>query len=198
MRNDVCVTSVLVLAIWLVFIVDSLIPATLTDWGLRPRSLSGMAGIVLMPLLHESLGHILGNTFPLIILLMLLSGSRANNWAIVVGISLFSGLLLWLFGRSAIHVGASGLVFGLIGFLIVSGVLEKRLVPMAISLIVAVLYGGTVLIGLVPRWGSSMSWDGHLCGLIAGVVIAYLTTTWSKSERMFLVGKKRMFLVGKS
>lgn len=189
MRNDVYATAVFILVIWLVFIVDSLIPAALTDWGLRPRSLGGMFGIVLMPMLHESLGHILGNTFPLIVLLMLLSGSRVNNWAIVVGIALLSGLLLWLLGRSAIHVGASGLVFGLIGFLIASGVLEKQIVPMAISLIVAVLYGGTLLMGLIPRWGTNMSWDGHLCGLIAGVVVAYVSTSGSKSARMFFVGK---------
>ncbi len=109
-----------------------------------------------------------------------MSGSRANNWAIVLGVVLINGSLLWLFGRNVIHVGASGLIFGLIAFLIVSGMIEKRLVPLAISLLVGLLYGGTLLTGVIPRWGSDVSWDGHLCGVIAGVLVAYALTRYTK------------------
>ncbi len=189
MRNELYGIGILILAMWLVFAVDLLIPAALTEWGLRPRSMDGLFGVVLMPFLHGSLGHILANTLPLVVLLMLLSGSRVNNWEIVIAIVFISGLLLWVFGRNAIHVGASGLVFGLIAFLIISGVLEKRPLPLVISLLVGVMYGSSLLYGLIPSWGSNVSWDGHLCGVIAGALVAYGVTQLSKSERAMFAGK---------
>jgi membrane associated rhomboid family serine protease len=188
MRNDLHSIALFILVLWLVFVVDALIPAVLTDWGLRPRTPGGLVGIPLMPLLHGSFGHLLGNTFSLMILLGLLSGARTNSRVIVLAIIVVSGLMLWLFGRNVIHVGASALVFGLISFLIVSGVVERRLVSLAISLLVGVLYGGTLLMGLIPRWGSDVSWDGHLCGVVAGAALAYAMTSRGKSGR-FLVGK---------
>lgn len=169
--------SVLILAMWLVFLVDATIPARLTDWGLVPRTWHGLVGIPLMPLLHGSIGHLLGNTLSLIVLLVLLSGLKSDRWQIVTGIVLLNGALLWLFGRKAIHVGASGLIFGLIAFLIVSGLREKRPIPLAVSLLVGVLYGGTLVAGVIPFWGSGVSWDGHLCGAVSGALIAYLLTT---------------------
>lgn len=189
MRNHLYPIGVLILAIWLVFLVDATIPAKLTDWGLVPRNLGGLIGIPLMPLLHGSLGHLLGNTLSLVVLLILLSGSRSNNWQIVIGIVLINGVLLWLFGRTAIHVGASGLIFGLIAFLIVSGLMEKRPIPLAISLLVGGLYGGTLLAGVIPHWGSDVSWDGHLCGAISGAAIAYGMTAYSRSHRVSIAGQ---------
>ncbi len=189
MRNHLYSIGVLILAIWLVFLVDAAIPAKLTAWGLVPRTLRGLVGIPLMPLLHASLGHLLGNTLSLIVLLVLLSGSKSNNWQIVIGIVLINGVLLWLFGRTAVHVGASGLIFGLIAFLIVSGVMEKHPISLAISLLVGVLYGGTLVVGLIPHWGSDVSWDGHLCGAISGAAVAYLLTTYSRSHRVFFAGQ---------
>jgi membrane associated rhomboid family serine protease len=94
----------------------------------------------------------------------------------VIGIVALGGLLLWIFGRNATHVGASGLIFGLIAFLIVSGFREKRVVPLFVSVIVGFLYGGTLLAGVMPRFGSHVSWDGHLFGAIGGGIIAYVLT----------------------
>jgi membrane associated rhomboid family serine protease len=86
------------------------------------------------------------------------------------------GSLLWLFGRTATHIGASNLIFGLVVFLIVSGLLEKRLVPLLIAIVVGVVYGGSLLSGIVPELGSRISWDGHLCGAVAGALVAYAVT----------------------
>ncbi len=109
-------------------------------------------------------------------LLLLLAGSKAQSWAIVAYIVFLSGALLWLFGRPATHIGASGLIYGLIAYLLVSGICERRIVPMVISMVVGFLYGGTLASGILPSWGSHISWEGHLLGAIAGGVIAYLLT----------------------
>jgi membrane associated rhomboid family serine protease len=133
-----------------------------------------------MPFLHANLQHIVSNTLPVFILLILLAGSRANSWAVVVAVVLLGGVFLWLFGRPATHVGASGLIFGLIAFLIVSGFLEGRFIPLLIALAVAFFYGGSLLTGVIPRLGSHVSWDGHLFGALAGALVAYLLTRNSK------------------
>ena len=107
---------------------------------------------------------------------MLLAGSRARSWEVVVAVSVLGGLLLWVFGRSANHVGASGLISGLTMFLIVSGFREGRIVPLLIALLVGFLYGGSLVMGVIPRFGSNVSWDGHLCGAIAGAIVAVALT----------------------
>ncbi len=161
-------------AIWAAFLLDWLLGGSLRQtFGLRPRTLTGLPGIAAMPFLHDGLRHLIGNTIPLFVLLALLAGSRAQSWAIVVEIVVVGGALLWLFGRGVTHVGASGLVFGLVAFLIVSGLLEGRLMALLVSILVAFLYGGTLLASILPIQGAHVSWDGHLCGAVAGVASAY-------------------------
>jgi membrane associated rhomboid family serine protease len=159
--------------VWAVFLVDLALPGRLQSYGLTPRTMHGLVGIVTMPFLHANLEHIVSNTVPLIVLLVLLAGSRPRSWTIVAGIMLLGGALLWLFGRRANHIGASGLIYGLIAYLFVAGILERRFVPLAIALVVGFLYGGTLAAGIVPRAGSYVSWDGHLCGAAAGALVAY-------------------------
>ena len=171
-----------VAAIWAVFVLDFVLPFDLNSFGLTPRTLTGLVGIPAMPFLHADLPHIVSNTLPIFILLILLAGSKVNSWAVVLAVVLLGGVLLWLFGRPATHIGASGLIFGLIAFLIVSGFLERRLVPLVISVIVTFFYGGSLLLGVVPRLGSHVSWDGHLFGALAGAIIAYLLTRNSKPQ----------------
>ena len=157
--------------IWGVFIVSRFI--SLNSYGLVPRTLRGLTGIPAMPFLHANLHHILSNTFPLFVLLVLLAGSKAQSWEIVVEIVLLGGVLLWLVGRHDTHIGASGLIFGLIAFLILSGLLEKRLVALAIAAIVGFVYGGTLLFSILPQLDTYISWEGHLCGAVAGGIVAY-------------------------
>ncbi len=166
-------------AIWAVSLASFFLP-WLKGLGLVPRSLSGLIGIPMMPFLHGSLGHLISNTIPLIVLLTLLAGSKAKSWEIVASIIGLNGLLLWLVGRPAVHVGASGLVFGLATFLMLSGFLERRIIPMIIAVVVALMYGMSLVFGMVPRFGSSVSWDGHICGAIAGGVVAYLLVNGNK------------------
>ena len=162
-----------ILAIWLGFALELILP--LERFGLIPRQGAGLPGIFLMPFLHGSLRHIISNTVPLFVLMLLLAGSRANSWVIVASITLFGGLLLWLFGRPMIHIGASGLVFGLITFLIFSGLFEKRMLSIVVSVLVGFLYGGSLFAGVMPGQ-TGISWDGHLFGAVAAIVIAWLVT----------------------
>lgn len=167
MRNILIFVGV----IWVVFIV-SLAAPEIRNYGLQPRSLIGLVGIVTMPLLHANLGHIVGNTIPLIVLLFFLAGSRAQSWQIVAEIVVFSSAILWLVGREANHIGASGLVSGLITFLVLGGVFERRFIPVVVAVITFLLYGTSLLWGLIPG-EKHVSWDGHLCGAIAGGLLAF-------------------------
>jgi membrane associated rhomboid family serine protease len=168
-------------SIWAVFLVSLAVPS-LDSFGVTPRTLVGLVGVPAMPFLHANLHHILSNTVPLLVLLALLAGSKARSWEIVVAVIVLGGSLLWLFGRHATHIGASGLIFGLIAFLFVSGLLEKRIVPLLIALLVGFLYGGSLLSGIMPWAGQNISWDGHLCGAVAGVTVAYALTREQRAE----------------
>lgn len=174
MKSSFSWIGILLLAIWLVRLVDAATPFySLVQHGLQPRSLTGLQGVVLMPFLHGSFGHVLSNTISLAILLPLLIGLRKRPWMLVVLTSLLSGGLLWLVGRSENHIGASGLVFGLIGLLIVNGFLRRSLLGVGVAVLVGVLFGGTLLSGIMPGGEENVSWDGHLCGFVAGAAIAY-------------------------
>jgi membrane associated rhomboid family serine protease len=175
-REEVRGVLVFVGVVWCVFVVASVLPLSINSYGLTPRSPTGLIGIPLMPFLHADLKHLLSNTVPLTVLLLLLAGSNANSSAIVIYIILIGGALLWLFGRPMTHVGASGLIYGLIAFLIVSGFRERRLVPLLISIVVGFVYGGTLLSGIVPDFTSHISWEGHLLGAVAGGLVAGLLT----------------------
>ena len=157
-------------AVWIVFLADLLLP--LEQLGLVPRTLRGLPGIVASPFLHADLAHIISNTVPLLVLLMLLAGSRSDSRLVVISVILLGGGLLWGFGREAIHIGASGLVFGLIAFLLTSGVLERRWPALLAALIVGLLYGSTLFTAILP-FQHGVSWDGHLFGALAGA-----TTAW--------------------
>jgi membrane associated rhomboid family serine protease len=170
-------------AIWVVYFVSLVFPG-MDRYGVIPRRLGGLVGIAAMPFLHANLQHVISNTIPLFVLLILLAGSQAESWEVVIIIAILGGLLLWIFGRPAVHIGASGLISGLVAFLILSGFLEQRIIPLLIALLVGFLYGGSLVLGVLPRLGSQISWDGHLCGAIAGGLVAYVLTrgSWPRTH----------------
>ncbi len=172
LTREIWLIVVFITVIWCVFFFDQLLP--LEIFGLRPRNVFGLVGIPSMTFLHGSLSHILSNTFPLATLLLLLVSSRANSMLVVVLIILIGGAMLWLLGDGrTIHIGASLLVFGLAGFLLTNGFfIERKLLTVLISIFVLFSYGGALLSGVVP-WQKGISWDGHLYGLIAGVIVAF-------------------------
>jgi len=165
---------------WSVGLIAAMVAGYVISWipgfdpnvyGLVPRTFGGLVGIATMPFLHAGLGHLLANLSSLVVLLgFLLVFHSQKALEVVLEVILLGGILLWLFGRSAIHVGASGLVYGLAGYLIAVGFAQKRFLELIASVIVAFLYGTSLVWGLLPiRPG--VSWDGHLAGLIAGIAI---------------------------
>lgn len=156
--------------IWIVFILDLVLP--LERLGLVPRSFFGLTGIVTMPFLHGSFAHLLANSVPLAVLLGLMVLSRPHPWSTLALLTLLSGLALWLLGRPALHIGASGLIYALMGYLIATGLLERRLLSAAVALVVGLTYGLSIIGGIMP-FQRGVSWEGHLFGLLAGAALAW-------------------------
>ena len=136
-----------------------------------PRRLDGLSGILGAPLVHGSFAHLAANTLPLLILggMVALRGVAYYVKA-TLAIVVLGGFGLWVFGRSAAHVGASGLIFGYFGLLVGRGFYERSLASVAVAIFVAVVYGG-MLAGILPR-DPGVSWEAHLFGLLAGGLCA--------------------------
>lgn len=164
----------LVVILWIIEIIDVvLLGNSLNLWGIYPRSLDGLTGIVFWPFLHGNLDHLVNNTFPLLIMGWFVAlNSQKQFLKISAFISLLSGLMVWLFAVSAdIHLGASGLVFGFFGFLIMKGILEKDNSSILVAVAVVFFYGSSIFVGLLPIY-PGISWEGHLAGLISGIIAA--------------------------
>ena len=162
-----------VILIWLIFWVEFRFNVDLKSFGIQPRKLEGISGIIFSPFLHSSLEHLFNNSIPL----FLLSSAifffyRTISWKIIfLGIFL-SGLLTWIIGRDSTHIGASGLIYVLISFIFFKGIISKNFNLMALSLIVVFIYGGTIWYIFPIK--NNMSWEGHLSGFMIGVLLALL------------------------
>lgn len=164
--------------LWLIYLVN--LPLKVMSWdlvnyGMVPRTVRGLTGILTMPFLHDGLDHLLGNTVPLAVLLFMLATSRSNARRIVLGLIVLSGVFTWLVGISSPVVGASGLIYALTAYLITAGLHERHLISAATAVLVGVLYGGTLFWNLLPTAGKTVAWDAHLLGAAAGAVYAHLT-----------------------
>jgi len=160
---------------WVVYIVDRLFSLHLRQYGLHPMEMKGLIGILTLPFLHADWEHLISNTPALFALLggLFLFYNR-SAWRIVGSLYIISGLLTWFMGRSAMHIGASGLVYALASFHFVSGIIKKERRQLAFSLLVAFLYGGFVWAFFPTLYiGTSISWEGHLSGLLTGIVFAF-------------------------
>src|SRR5579883_1164608 len=158
--------------LWLIEIANFLLGQRLDLFGIHPRSLFGLLGIVCAPFLHGSFGHLIANTGPIFILgwLILLRGVD-YFWQVSIFCAVASGLGVWLFSPGySVTVGASGVIFGYLGFLLLRGFYERSPSSILISLLVLIDYGG-VFWGLLPMRGG-VSWQAHLFGFLGGVLCA--------------------------
>ena len=175
-QMQVLVIGACVALAWLVELVDEVaFGGSLDRFGIRPRSVPGLWGILVAPLLHAGWMHLAANTGPFIVLaaLVLLGRRLASFIAITLLIVVIGGLGVWLFGAAnAIHVGASGLIFGYVGYLLARGYFQRSFWSIALALGVAVIYGG-LLFGVLPGQ-RGISWEGHLFGFLGGIAAARL------------------------
>lgn len=160
--------------LWVLEIADALIfKGWLNRFGILPRRWIGLRGILLAPLLHGNLRHLSMNTVPFVVLGWLILVRSTQVFVIVTAaVWLIGGLGVWLFaGSKSNHIGASGLVFGYLGFLLTNGYVEQSLVAIATTILVGLLYGST-LWGILPLQ-RGVSWQGHLFGVLTGGLCAY-------------------------
>jgi membrane associated rhomboid family serine protease len=159
---------------WFVEIVNAIDGQRLDGDGIHPRTLGGLPGIVSAPFLHAGFGHLIGNTIPFAVLglLIALEGARRVIEVTVI-VALIGGLGTWLTAAGGTStIGASGIVFGYAGYLIARGIFTRRILELAIGVVVVVLFGGALLWDLVPQTG--VSWQDHLFGGLGGVAAAWL------------------------
>jgi len=165
--------AMFVLLVWLVHLLGWLVPWELRVYGLRPREAIGLLGVLSAPFLHADLAHLTSNTVPLFVgmtaTLFLYPHAALRALPMIL---LGSGVLAWLFARPNVHIGASGLVYGILAFVFASGLLRRDLRSVGVSLMVWFLYGSLIW-GVLPL-RQTMSWELHLSGALAGLLAAWL------------------------
>ena len=159
---------------WVSEIVDFFMDHRLDAYGVRPHQLLGLRGIAFAPFLHSGFRHLIGNTVPFALLGVLIAlGGLRQLVSVTVVVAFISGLGMWIFGSSnEVHIGASGVVFGYLAYLLVRGVFARNIRQILLGVVLAAVYGG-LLWGVLPTT-QGVSWEGHLFGVVGGVVAAKL------------------------
>lgn len=161
-----------VIVLWGVKLFEFADNTDLSWYGLYPRTMHGLLGILTAPLLHANFSHLLSNTLPLLILgSIIFFFYRAIAFQVFFWVYLMTGLWVWAAARDAYHIGASGLIYGFVTFLFFSGIFRRDTRLMALSLFVVFLYGGTVW-GIFPIQ-PGISWESHMLGSLAGLITAF-------------------------
>jgi membrane associated rhomboid family serine protease len=168
--------------LYLVELIDVILPADLDQNGIVPRTLGGLDGILWAPLLHAGWSHLISNTLPLLVLAFLAMANGLAQWvSITATIWVVSGVGVWLVGSSGVTVGASGLCFGWLAFLLVRGIFNRSVLQLAVAALL-LLYWGTMLLGVLPG-DPRISWQGHLFGALGGVLAAWLTAMANRETK---------------
>lgn len=164
-----------VAALWLVYFLNLILVIDLRMFGIQPRSINGLRGLLAAPFLHADIHHLTANSGVLFILLAVsFAYSRVLTFKALLTIMLLGGAMVWLLGEGGtLHIGASGIIFGLIGYLMCLGVFRRDWKALIISLVITIAYGGALHALLIHIPG--ISWTGHLFGFISGVLAAWWT-----------------------
>jgi membrane associated rhomboid family serine protease len=171
--NSLFFPAVFLVLIWFIKFVEIYLGTDFIDAGVMPRTARGLQGILFSPLIHGDWKHLFDNSIPVFLLsFALFYFYRGIAFTIYVFIYFIGGAILWIIGRDAYHIGASGIIYGLAAFLFLSGVIRKVRHLMAMSLLVVFLYGSLIW-GLLP-FDYEVSWEGHLSGAVVGIALALL------------------------
>jgi membrane associated rhomboid family serine protease len=173
-RSQVELLLFILALMWILELIDTILGGSLNGFGIRPREVDGLSGILFAPMLHGSFAHLATNSIPFAVLgWFVLARRRDEFWLVTAAVWIASGLGAWLFGASnSIHIGASGVVFGYFGFLLFRGVFDRSWVSLVLAVVVIAIYG-PIIFGLLPLQ-VGISWQGHLFGFLGGAFVAWL------------------------
>jgi membrane associated rhomboid family serine protease len=182
LKLHVAILASIVAILWAEEIADTFLGGRLDAFGIRPREIDGLSGILFSPFLHGGFDHLLGNTIVFLGLgWFVLLRETWHFFAVSIVVALLGGLGVWCFGQTgSVHVGASGVIFGYLGYLMLGGWFERRIATIFGSIVVAVLYG-SLLWGVLPSH-PGISWEGHLFGFLAGVLCAWMFARREKKK----------------
>lgn len=182
-REGLVVLTGIVLLMWLVEAINSLDGNGLDGDGIWSRSLSRFWGILSSPFIHASFQHLLDNTVPFVFLGAIIAMHGARRLLLVTGfIVVIGGLGTWVIGPSGTStIGASGVVFGYATYLLTRGFFDRSIRELAVGMVVGLIWGMVLISSLIPR--SGVSWQGHLCGGIAGVIVAWRLSRLDQRRR---------------
>jgi membrane associated rhomboid family serine protease len=158
--------------LWVIQLVNWGLDLELQRFGVNPRQVDGLPGILFAPLLHASFAHLIANSLPLVVLgtgMLYLYPTSALR--VLPAVYLGPGIAVWLIGRDSIHLGASGLIYGLVGYVFVAGVIRRDRRAIAAALLVSFMYGALVW-GVLPI-EAGVSWETHLAAALIGVLLAF-------------------------
>lgn len=172
-KKPFLISLLLVFIIWVVYWVEIQFDLNFNKLGIQPLYFLGLRGILFSPFIHANTNHLINNTIPLFVLSYLLFFFyRVVSWKVLIYGILLAGFFTWLIGEKGNHIGASGVIYMLFGFLTMSGILKKYYRLLSISLIIIFLYGS--MIWYVFPIKDGMSWEGHLSGLIVGILLSLI------------------------
>lgn len=175
-KNNAVLTSlkysfIFVVIFWIIQVIQYL-GLNFASFGILPRTINGLLGIITAPFIHGDFEHLIANTLPFFILsflLFLFYKKRASSFLLLIWIT--SGILIWIIGRSSWHIGASSVIYGLAAFLVFGGIMSRNWKLILLSIVIAVAYSGLVW-GIFPQ-DPRISWEGHLSGALSGIFWAY-------------------------
>lgn len=174
--KNLLVVFTITAVLWFVFVLQKFFGFDFSAFGNRPHTLKGLTGIIFSPFIHGGFEHLVSNTLPFMVLFTVLLNGYPRVWlASLIFIHVISGILVWLFAPTrTIHIGISGIIYGMACFLIASGIFRKDRTSVSIAILVTIIYVvfGEMITGLLPKKG--VSWQSHLFGSISGIVIAFI------------------------
>ena len=174
--SSLFVPFLFLLTMWLVKIIEVNFNFSFVKFGVFPQTYSGLKGILFSPFIHKDFTHLLNNSYPVLILGgMLFLFYRKIAARIFLWLFFISGFWLWIIGRPSFHIGASGIIYALASFILVSGIIRENPRLSAVSFVIIFLYGSMIW-GILPT-NESVSWEGHLAGFVAGILVAIFYKT---------------------
>ena len=160
-----------VAVVWFIQLLNWGLDLGLERFGVRPRQVAGLPGILLAPLLHDGFSHLFANSLPLLVLVTVMLHLYPNSAVKVIpAVYLGTGIAVWLFARASVHIGASGLVYGLVSYIFVAGLIRRDTRAIAATLLVCFLYGALAW-GVLPI-EPGVSWETHLAAALIGLTLA--------------------------